>query len=150
MTALGERFWVKTIPEPNSGCWLWMAARNYQGYGQFKVAGHQVQAHRVALRLSGVAVGDDDKVLHRCDTPPCVNPDHLWIGTCAANAADMVAKGRQAKGERNAKAKLTQDEVNEIRTRYSEGAITQAALSREYEVSDVMISYIVHGKNWRG
>ena len=140
-------FWDRVSPEPMSGCWLWTGGQNRQGYGQVKVRGRQVPAHRVVLGLEDTS---SPCVLHKCDVPSCVNPSHLFLGTHKDNSVDMVKKGRSTRGERNSHAKLTEDQVHAIRTTYAQGGITQAALSRQYGVTDVMISYIVNGKNWRG
>ena len=151
MKTIAERFDYRVFPEPMSGCWLWNGARNLQGYGQFKIKGRQWSAHRVSWLLShGVMPPDHLVVMHRCDTKPCVNPDHLQLGTQTENSADAARKGLYASGERNSHAKLTRAQVDEMRRLYAEGGITQAALSRRYGITDVMVSYIVNGKNWRG
>lgn len=89
-----ERFEEKYIPEPNSGCWLWTAATNLQGYGRVRIG----QTHRYAHRVSwGLYVGNIPSglsICHRCDTPACVNPEHLFLGTHSDNAVDSVNKSR--------------------------------------------------------
>jgi hypothetical protein len=95
-----RRFWSKvnkngpTQPHMDSPCWEWTGAHNYQGYGRFGVDGINNHAHRVSFMLRG-AIPSGLCVLHRCDNPPCVRPDHLWLGTRADNIADMDAKGRR-------------------------------------------------------
>lgn len=91
---LADRFTDKMIPEPMSGCWLWTAATDGRGYGVIGIGRRVFKAHRISWLLHRGPVPDGMDVLHRCDTPPCVNPDHLWLGTAKDNAADMVAKGR--------------------------------------------------------
>jgi|ERR1700733_5093057 len=97
-TPLIDRLMARCIPEPNSGCWLWEGSLNGRGYGlAFLDAKRITGAHRAMLIAHGVALKDTDVVMHRCDNPPCVNPDHLVVGTQADNMADMLQKGRHGK-----------------------------------------------------
>lgn len=108
------RFWAKV--DKSGDCWIWTANCTSGGYGQFQYSYKQPrQAHRVAweLELGPVPIGLD--VLHHCDNPPCCRPDHLFLGTDADNVADRTRKGRTAKGSQNAGAKLTEQQVLEIR-----------------------------------
>jgi len=103
---LAARFWAKVnkngpIPEhkPELGpCWVWTAATDPRGYGRFGVGSHGLNrvyfAHRVSLALAGQMPPDELQGCHHCDNPPCVRPDHLFIGTLLDNMADMAAKGR--------------------------------------------------------
>lgn len=88
-----ERFRSYVAPEPNSGCFLWLGGVS-KGYGMTRFRGRHEAAHRVAWR---VFIGDIPAglfVLHRCDNPLCVNPQHLFLGTHTENVRDMIAKGR--------------------------------------------------------
>ncbi len=92
---LGEpeaRFWSKVEKTP--GCWFWRGAVFRHGYGQFKIRQRVLQAHRLAWGFSCGDIPAGLWVLHRCDTPLCVRPEHLFLGTARDNARDSVAKGR--------------------------------------------------------
>lgn len=112
-----ERFEEKFMPEPNSGCWLWLACvSNRTGYGKFGLAkDDEVGAHRASWRLYRGDIPLGMVVMHKCDVRICVNPDHLKLGTQADNIADKMAKGREARGTRVCTAKLTDDLVRKIR-----------------------------------
>lgn len=89
----------KWMPEPNSGCHLWIAGLSPDGYGKFNVSGKTLRAHRYALvRKLGRPVQDGHHACHTCDVPICVNEDHLFEGTNSDNMKDMVAKGRNRGG----------------------------------------------------
>lgn len=143
-----ERFHQKYTPEPNSGCWLWTASGNNKGYGQIRRGQTQAKAHRVSWELHHGPIPDNLCVLHTCDTPPCVNPHHLFLGTVADNNADMVAKGRHSavSGESHYRAKLTAAQVVEIRSRQGQ---THKALAKEFGVSNQQISKIRAGEFWK-
>jgi hypothetical protein len=110
---IDERFFEKVIPEPNSGCWLWDGACFVTGYGKFKKGGIDGYAHRFSYELHFGQIKNGLHVLHTCDNPSCVNPEHLFLGTQADNNWDSMKKGRRARGERL--GKLTEDDVRYIR-----------------------------------
>lgn len=106
------RFWRQVMPVTESGCWLWIGCVNAHGYGRLNVDGTDVQlAHRVSWVIHRGAIPDG--LCHKCDTPPCVNPDHLFLGDSKANMRDAMNKGR-CKG---APRKLTDEQVREVRRR---------------------------------
>lgn len=99
---MSARFWSKVnISGGATSCWPWMAGRLWVGYGMFCLRGKTKRAHRVAWEIANGEIPSDLCVLHRCDNPSCVNPAHLFLGTSADNTRDMVAKHRQAAGDRH-------------------------------------------------
>ena len=95
-----QRFEENYIPEPNSGCWLWLGYGDKDGYGKFQVNNKRWSAHRYSWFLHNGGIPNGMCVLHRCDNPPCVNPKHLWLGTSSENTADRDRKGRHVKHAR--------------------------------------------------
>lgn len=88
------RMEIYTMPEPMSGCHLWIGAVNRKRYGQIRINGRTLEAHRVAWVLAGHELPDGAFLLHRCDNPPCVNVKHLFIGDHQMNAIDKARKDR--------------------------------------------------------
>lgn len=141
------RFESKFIREPATGCWIWTAGLMGKGYGQFYISGGNTRlAHRISWELYKGPITAGLSVLHRCDRPRCVNPDHLFLGTPADNAADCKEKGRKPQGETHSNAKLSEADVQAIRGRPGK---THAGLAREYRVTPAHISLIRRGKRWR-
>ena len=115
------------------------------GYGQIHHKGKTVYAHRVAWELANGTITDDSYVLHQCDNRRCVNPDHLFLGTFEDNMADMVMKGRQARGNNKPHSKLNAEMVREIR----QSDATQDEIAKSFGVSRSLISMVRSGKIWR-
>lgn len=143
-----KRFIEKIDASQLWGCWLWTATKNEDGYGQFKLDGQMRRAHKVSYELFVGPIPEGLDVLHKCDNRGCVNPNHLEVGTHGDNMRQMAERGRSAKGEGHGSAKLTEDQVLEIRGRYAAGGVSQRALAAEYGVSHTTIRRVVSNKNW--
>lgn len=132
-----------------AGCWEWTGGRDSDGYGRQKLRGKTRGAHVISYSLFvGVPI-DGLCVLHRCDNPPCINPDHLFLGTHGDNSADRVAKGRQARGSSIGNAKLTDQSVSEIRSLYASGRYSQQDVASMFNVTKTSIRLIVKGRTWK-
>jgi len=154
------RFWSKVDVRGGHACWPWKAYRDHRGYGKFGIprwmAGdgpHILLAHRVAYALAYGEPPSDKMVCHRCDNPPCVRPDHLFLGVSADNVRDMWTKGRafmpKQVGERHHSAKLTEAQVLDLRRRYRAGGITIQQLATEHGVSMATIGHTLTGRVWK-
>lgn len=149
VTGILDRF--MRFVRKTEACWLWTGAAGSWGYGQFQHNGKTRTSSRVAYELMVGTIPVGMCVLHRCDTPACVNPAHLFLGTNADNRADCVAKGRAngAAGELNCKAKLTKEQVAEIRRLKGLGAKTKG-LAQSFGVHRTTIQKIANGRAWNG
>lgn len=148
MKTTKERFEEKYIPEPNSGCWLWIGAMGNL-YGVIVINGRNIRAHRCSWTLYKSSIPEGMCVLHRCDIPTCVNPDHLFLGTHLDNMRDKIKKGRgvSPKGELCGAAKLTNKEVLEIRKLLKDG-VNHSYISKMYNTSKTNVNSIKNKKSW--
>ena len=145
-----NEFWTwfeSKLTTTESGCREWSACRFAQGYGVVRMYGKNLKAHRISLEHSlGRPIRDGMLALHSCNNPPCCNPDHLREGTLQDNMDDKVHANRQSRGETNGKAKLTLDQVNEIRR--NPNGLSQTELANAYGVQRPCIAKIQRGKTW--
>ena len=139
-----EYFGPRSAPEPNTGCAIFTNAWDRHGYGKAAMWGKNFTAHRLSYELAFGPIPDGLLVCHKCDNRACVEPTHLFLGTSADNQADMVSKGRSARGERNAKAKLTPDAVRDIRKSCGKHAV----LAEQFGVCESLISMVKTGALW--
>ena len=136
---IGVDFWER-LDKSSSECWLWTGA-NIQGYGVLHVRGRRVRAHRYAYEMAFGEIPPGMDVCHACDTPPCCNPAHLFVGTRADNMRDMVAKGRQGRPN----PKLRPEQIPGIRA----DSRRHRDIAAELGVSPSLISRIKTGRAWR-
>jgi hypothetical protein len=139
-----QDFWSLVVK--TESCWIWVGQRNRDGYGQYNNNGCHM-AHRWAWSDSGGEPLGDRILMHKCDNPPCVNPDHLFPGTHQDNQQDKINKNRQARGETSGSSRLTAAQVLEMRKRRAEGwQYKQIAVA--FGVCKDTAQKAVRGINW--
>lgn len=149
-----ERFWKKV--DKTSSCWLWMGKKTSRGYGDFAVRiGKKIlnfRAHRYSWEMIKGSIPTGSLVCHKCDNPPCVNPEHLYLGTQSDNIRESVKKRRHStchyKGENNPGAKITKEIIMEIRNSYIPRKITQQFLAHKFNLTQSYVSEILSRKVW--
>jgi len=152
---LKEKIIRKSYPEPNTGCWIWGASINADGYGIQKaslISNKVVTAHRVSYWIFKEHYNIDElSVLHTCDNPACVNPDHLFLGTQADNIADRHNKkrsrGGSVSGSKCIHSKLVESDVINIRALFPDK--TESQIASMYGVTQSNISAILNRKSWK-
>lgn len=136
--SLEEKFLSKV--NKTDTCWLWTGATFWKGYGQLRLLGKLVYAHRISWELYKGPIPEGSCVLHKCDITLCVNPEHLFLGSRLDNMLDRSLKGRNRSG----RDKLTKEQVVEIR----ESILSRVELARLYNVWSPCISRIRHNTRW--
>lgn len=152
---LEERLLKHSIPVPWTGCWLWVGSGNAKGYGRIQTGLKSTgdrrmrSAHRVSWELFRGPILDGMHVLHRCDVPACVNPDHLFLGSNKDNMNDKAVKGRcrsnPVVGEAHPNSKLTEEQVRYILSSDKK----QKDLAKELGIGKMQVSRIKRGERWR-
>lgn len=154
-----DLFWKKV--NKTEGCWEWSAGLTVEGYGKFsltlprpsgltskqKTPQRVYIASRYSWEITNGPITDGLFVCHKCDNPKCVRPDHLFLGTQKDNRVDAANKKRTAWGERSPHAKLSEAQVQEIRT--LKESVKRAELAKRFGVSTGAIDGILSGRNWR-
>lgn len=140
----------RSVPEPNTGCWIWLLASQPKGYGVVRVGGRTIPAHRLAYNLCNVIpIPSCMDACHKCDTPSCVNPAHIFPGTRQDNMRDCSQKGRaivpSLQGAQSPNARLTEADVVAIR----QDGRSQRAIARAYGVDKGTIAHIIKRTTWR-
>ena len=176
-----DRFWAKVqIPSDKTQCWNWTACKEQRfGHGIIRINHKNIKTHRFSWELHYGKIPDNLCVLHHCDNPPCVNPNHLFLGTLLDNNKDRDRKNRQARGlrsgaythperravglrngkythpektprgERNGMSKLTKEQVIEIRKKYIPQKYSLSKLAKEFGTEKTTIAQIIKRLTWK-
>lgn len=142
---------------PKESCWEWGGSKTFTGYGRVWIDGKHVYAHRLAWELTNGEIPKGMHICHRCDNPPCCNPEHLFLGTDADNTTDKMQKGRYKKGtvvrgQSHKLAKLSENDVRAIRAAYRPGKgggdFGSKPLAKKYGVAHSLVWRIIKRKSW--
>lgn len=150
------RFWSRvdrsgpTLREELGQCWICTSAKDKDGYARIysNMKHNNVCAHRLAWEIIRGAIPENMLVLHKCDNPACVRPEHLFLGSQAENMNDKTTKVRQARGERHGMSVIGPDDVREIRRLEGTG-LTQSEIASRFGLQQTQVWRILRGKSWR-
>lgn len=155
MTKIMEKDVIRFLAKVNKTetCWLWTAGKTggnrVDPYGYFWFNNSMVRAHRFSWLIHNGDFDRSQHVLHKCDTPACVNPEHLFLGSQSDNTQDAYDKGRASrKGEKGGRTILNDEKVVEIRAKYAEGKYSKTELGKQYGVNCMTITCIINRKSW--
>jgi hypothetical protein len=141
-----DKFLAGFIPVPECGCWIWIGSSTNGGYGTMSIKNKNVYVHRISWEIHRGQIPRGMCVLHRCDVRPCMNPDHLFLGTRPDNSSDMARKNRSTQGSRNPMAKLTEEKAKIIR---SASGKSNYKIAAAFNVCDETIRRIRNGTGWK-
>lgn len=145
---MSSKFWERVYK--TNYCWNWKAGKDEKGYGLFWCK-KTWRAHRFSWVVHYGEIPNNLHVLHKCDNPKCVNPEHLFLGTNQDNVNDKFKKGRNynVKGEKHKLAKLNDTDIIEIRKLYNNGNFTLKEIAKKYKVYYTTIQKIVTKQTWK-
>lgn len=149
-------FYKKIYWHTSQNCWLWLGPKSEGPYGRFTIKNALYSPHRVAFVLWNTAIPINMCVCHTCDNPRCVNPSHLFLGTTLDNVRDKIRKNRysrvgnrgRVKGEKNGCAKLTEENIIQIR-KLRKAGLTYKEIGQKFGISRTHTTRICCMRNWR-
>lgn len=147
-TPIIKRFWDNVNVGEVYECWEWKRGTCSGGYAGMSINNTSFQMHRYSYIINRGPIPPRMEVMHACDNRRCVNPFHLSLGTTLDNQQDAAKKGRKPRGSNNAAAKLSEDDVREVRRLYAAGNASQRELARRFGVSQPAIRYAINGSTW--
>lgn len=142
------RFWESFQKGNPDECWEWKGEIASHGYGVLSICNWPYLAHRISYLIHHGTIDPDRMVMHSCDNPKCVNPNHLSLGTGSDNTRDAVSKGRMLVGELNGGHKLREQDVRWIRLQYGNNGWTVTRLAEIFGVWPACISRIIKRQRW--
>jgi hypothetical protein len=140
-----ERLEIDSMPEPNSGCFLWLGHQSNVGYGKLNWGRRTWLAHRLAWTTHRGPIPAGMFVCHKCDVRSCVNPNHLFLGTHADNMTDRNAKARNTSGERVGTSKISAADVRAIRA----DPRTCVQIAQDYKIAKSQVHNIRARHSWK-
>lgn len=145
-----KRFWDKVNIRKLDDCWEWQGGKR-NNYGRFWFRDKDWMAHRASYTIIFGEIPEGMHVCHHCDNPPCVNPNHLFVGTNSDNLLDASRKfdNLARRGEAHGNSKLTSTEVEEIRELFGTGLYMKTELGKMFGVYDTLIGRIIRGEAWK-
>lgn len=150
--SLQERL-MRNTRVTEADCVEWLGPFSPAGYGHIgqRVNGkyRTYRTHRLSFEIANGAIPAGKVIRHKCDNPPCINPNHLELGSDADNIRDRDERDRTARGERSGNSVLTSDQVGQIRAQYEAGGVTQKTLAAQFGVCQAHISKVIRRVNWR-
>lgn len=144
-------FWMLVSKSDGDGCWTWQGAKGTKmRYGVMSLGarGSVEYTHRISWMIANGPIPEGLCVLHSCDNPPCVRPDHLFLGTRTDNMTDKVRKGRQHRGEATCGVVLTDAKATEALELYASGEISVWDLAQHFGVTEATMRALVNGQTW--
>jgi len=143
-----ERFWSRIIKFENH--WEWMGKVNRKKYGTIRRDGKEWSTHRLMWTMEHGSIPPNLHILHKCDMPWCINPEHLYLGSNHQNVMDKVSRGRvpKSRGVDNGQSILSSNQVEEIRSLYWEQWVYQCEIAKQFNISQSEVSRIVNSKRW--